>query len=120
MSESKTPRTLGLYKNWLFDKAGTPYFAAYRGDLMSIAYGIGRLESDLAAAHEEIERLRKDTERLDYLQNLTDENGECWLQHVRTHDGSPAYQICTSYDDEEPDRHVDIRAAIDAAMKGEV
>lgn len=57
----------------------------------------------------------RDAERLDYLQNMTDENGECWLQHVRTHDGFPVYQICTSYDEGEPDRYTDIRTAIDAA-----
>lgn len=71
-NESKTPRTLGLYKNWLFDKAGTPYFAAYRGDLMSIAYGIERLESDLAARDARIAELEVGLRK----------NDARWAQHM--------------------------------------
>lgn len=59
----------------------------------------------------------KDAERLDHVQTIVEETGECWFQLIRAHDDRALYQLCTSYDDVEPLRYDSIRAAIDAAMQ---
>jgi len=61
--------------------------------------------------------LRTDSERLSYLDRLTKENGECWLQQTRDDNGETKYQLFFGDDEEEPPLMSSIRDAIDAAMK---
>lgn len=53
MSETPTP---SLLQDWLRGKANTPYFAAYRGDLLSIAHALDSLHSALTAERTARER----------------------------------------------------------------
>lgn len=56
MNETPTP---SLLQDWLREKAHVPYFAAYRGDLLSIAHALDSLHSALTserAAKDEKER----------------------------------------------------------------
>lgn len=46
MSETPTP---SLLQDWLREKARVPYFAAYRGDLLSIAHALDSLHRALTA-----------------------------------------------------------------------
>lgn len=52
---SDTPRK-HLYTEWLREKANTFHFAAYRGDLLSIANAFETLERELSAATERAEK----------------------------------------------------------------
>ena len=55
---SETP---SLLQDWLREKANAPYFAAYRGDLLSIAHALDSLHRALTA--ERAARERAEAER---------------------------------------------------------
>lgn len=75
--------------------------------------------TELASLRAELAACRADAERLDHIQTLAEEHGECWIQLTRSHDDRPLYQLCFGYDDPEALRYENVRAAIDAALAKE-
>ena len=110
MSETPTP---SLLQDWLREKARVPYFAAYRGDLLSIAHALDSLHRALTA--ERAARERAEAEN-DTLRGLLGNSGKpcahCGLPVERWGECAHGFPGCARADDAQLSDLFAVRAEI--------
>lgn len=120
--EDLVKRDLSGWAEFIWNCAdGGNYFRF--GEYCELIRTLDGYAADLSAAQARIaeltaerDALRADAERMDFVQQIVAENGECWFQLTRDPDDRALYQLYfNDGNKDDPLRYYSIRRAIDAA-----